>query len=158
MESTHTIPERGISSEYEVGLANAEAIKALWPQISDILHEKGEEVLEKFEEGEVLTHLFMGRWDLWLGMHRGVVDGFTICRWDEYSKERYYVIGFTAGSGLHRYMNKGLDKIEKYAVLQGAQKVKVENGRRGWERLLARRGYGEKRVVLTLNVRKAWSN
>jgi hypothetical protein len=158
VESTLTTPPRGISSDYEVGKAPPEAIQALWPQISDILNDKGERMLEKFEEGEILTHLFTGRWDIWLGMRNGVVDGFTICQWDEYSKVKHYLICMTCGEGLKNYFKQGMDKIEKYAALSGAQKVKIQDGRPGWERMLKHRGYGEKAVTLSLNVRKAWSN
>lgn len=155
-----TTQEATTSSDngYEVGVAPPQAVIVLWPQIQAILRGPGKNMLEKYSEEEVLVYLHEQKWDLWCGMKDGVLEGFTICQWEIYSKKRYYNITMTCGKNLAKYFDIGMEKIEKYAMMNGAESVVLPDGRKGWLRMMARRGYVVTGITVKKTVKTLWRN
>ena len=146
-----------MASKPEVGLVEKEMIPYLWPQILEILLEKGKKWLEIVDERDVYVQLCRGEVDLWCAMHGGRLDGFMICGWERHGRGSYYHVIFLAGEKLEKYLSIGLEKIERYASIMSATEVVLE-GRKGFARLLRKHGYYQNTIRMRKSVRILWRN
>lgn len=157
-------PSRGIPMLLETEASTAlvavvakETVPQLWSELLPILQDKGEKFLQVYSEDELFRLLCMETLDLWIGARNGHIDGFAVCGWETHARARYYHIVGIFGDNLSLYLKDGLRAMEHYALGMGAVEVVVE-GRRGWQRLLAKQGYAPRTVRLRKNVRKALGN
>jgi hypothetical protein len=132
-------------------------VASLWWQVEPILREKGEEWLQTFSMEEVFQVLITGVADLWIGGHNQVIEGVAICAWETHAHAKFYHVLFCGGKNLNKYLDAGLPKIEKYVCMMDGKDVIIE-GRKGWQRMLASRGYSARSVKLRKHVKTLWSN
>lgn len=151
---THTITVHGANSA-EVALVPKDKIPLIWQKILPLVEKKCWFLMEKMDSSELLTHLYLGNADLWVGITDDELDGFAICQWEIYTHKKYYRIVALAGEKLQKYLSKGMQLIEDYAAIRGAEEVVLE-GRKAWVRLLAKRGYGSRTVLLRKPVQVRW--
>ena len=131
----------------------------LWPDIQELLREKGQKWLEVVDEKEIYGCLLSGQWEAWIATQGEEMLGLMVCAWEHHSRQRFYHVLWGGGTKLYLYLQMGLEKIEKYACMNETTEI-VIGGRPGWSRKLASLGYAPKRdyVELRKNVTVLWSN
>lgn len=153
---TPTMPELGTSS-VDVSLVPHNAVPYLWHEVLPILEEKGERMRSVSSDEEIFSYLCKGGLDLWTAIRNGHLDGVAICGWEIHDRAKYYHVLHVLGDNLHLYLDEGLRKIEKWAYTLGAREL-IAEGRPGWARILAKRGYSMPTVKLRKNLPRAWGN
>lgn len=139
------------------GLLAVQYVPAVWHQVHPLLLEYGKRLLEVYSLEELFTEVMKGSHDLWIAGEDGVADGVVIGVWERHANASYYHIVFCAGKQLEKYLDKGLEMLERYACMGGAKEIIVE-GRWGWKRRLCKRGYVQTSVKLRKSVKVLWSN
>lgn len=138
-------------------LVPPEMMSALWAHIQPLLLQHGEEFFETYSLEEVFRQLCHGTMDIWVAGEDGVMDGLVLCVWERHDKASFYHIVFCCGSNLKKYFSYGLKILEYFACMKGAKSIVLE-GRRGWIKLLGKRGYAPGSVRLKKPVSTLWSN
>lgn len=138
-------------------LVPPEFVASLWVHIQPLLAEHGEEFFEVYSMEEVFRCLCHGTMDVWVAGTDGVMEGLVLASWERHANASFYHVVFCCGSNLKKYFDYGLKIIEYFACLKGARDIVLE-GRSGWQRLLAKKGYRRGSVRLKKPVNVLWSN
>lgn len=145
------------SATAECGLIPPTDIPLVWHRIAEILEETQPEWLDRMEPVELLGWLYAGKYDLWAGTDKGILDGFILCRWESWTKVKFYCIEAVFGQDMRKYLPWGLEKVERFAAIMGAKEVVID-GRMDLQRMFHRWGYSPKAVTLRKDVRVLWRN
>src|SRR5687767_10049585 len=109
-----TTQEPGTSSA-DVSMMPHGELALWWPQLLEIIEEKGSRMLSVSSPTEIYMLLCNGVLDCWLGRRTAQLDGLALCAWEVHDRARYYHIMHLMGDNLRLYLNKGLPLIEHYA-------------------------------------------
>lgn len=145
------------ASPARVELMDKAVIPMIWSEMVPILEERGKVFLMVYSEEEVFKLCCSGFLDVWLGLRNGRLDGFAVCGWEVHARAKYYHVLGIFGSNLSLYLEQGLDRIERYALIMGADELIVD-GRKGWQRMLEKRKYAARTVKLRKDLRRTLGN
>lgn len=150
-----TMVEVGPSSgEPGMWLTNVEQLPFIWPAVEKILLAKGKDtLLLRYEPRDVLQLISQQDIDLWVGVDKGKIEFVLLLFMQTYPKRKVYHTLWAGGKSVKKYLP--MDKVEYYALLQGAVETEI-TGRRGWMKLFP--SYKAVEVVLRKNIARRWGN
>ena len=140
----------------EIGIVPTDTILAVvWSDVSSILGRHGVEWMEENElsEDDIFLKVSEGEWQLWLRTDEVNLDAVMFTR---LSNSELHIL-FLGGSGLEKYLLKGLEMLERFALHHNAREV-VLWGRHGWDRLLDKFGYSQQGARIVKDLIKAYAH
>jgi hypothetical protein len=141
-----------------VGLVDIPCIPTVWEEVSQLIEQNHAGWLDMVDLKEVYESLMMDKLDLWIGHDKWEVFIAMICGWERHAKASFYHIMWLGGRDFRPAMKAGMEKVERYACMQGAKEIRF-GGREGWEKLLKPLGYVmAPHIEMRKNVAICWRN
>jgi hypothetical protein len=140
----------------EVSIVPKDCLMMVWPAVVDI-YTQAPLLQEKFGPQELLTLLTVPGtgYELWTAAD-GALEGIGLTALVHGNLTNKLHIVDLYCKPLAKYLAQGIEKLERYACLVGADEI-VFDGRDGWERVMSRFGYAPK-LQMRKNVRMLWAN
>lgn len=141
--------------QISTGIVHQNSIPVVWSDVAELIEEHGQDWLQIVDLKEIYQNCLEDKIDLWVATNNTRLEMVMFCCWERHAKRSYYHVMWLGGKDLKNYLREGLEKIEHYACLCGANEVRL-GGREGWEKLLAPYGYGSRSVELRKDVTICW--
>lgn len=128
---------------------------AVWPDVGELLQKHGGSWLKENEliNEDVFVRLVTGQWELWLATDGIELDGLVLTQ----LRGRELWVVWACGQHVEKYMLDGLQRLEQFALMNGAREV-VVGGRPGWDRVLEKLKYVRVGEWLRKDLVKAYAN
>lgn len=131
-----------MNRELEIGRLSPQCLQAVWPDVVELLEERGEDLLQIYDLKELFINVLSGAYDLWLVTAGTELKLVGFCAWEAHSLKSYYHVLWVGGSGLE-LLKAAVPKVEQYACMHGASEL-LFGGRPGWDRVMKPMGFVQK--------------
>lgn len=124
----------------KVGKIDPELLPYVWDDVTALVVEKGPEWLRTVALSDIFQMISAERMDLWGATEEDHLIGVLFASWSRHRFESDYHVNWIAGSGMRKWLQPGLEKLEQYVAMHEGTALKIE-GRPGWHRVLEPMGY-----------------
>lgn len=142
---------------FDVGLVDISAIGYAWPDVHQLLEDRGQDWARIVDFKDVFGSLLHQRMEMWIATEGQELAGVLFASWARNARESTYFINYMVFRfGFKEALRVGLPMLERYVLMNEGTYLEVR-GRPGWVKVLERRGYKQD-LLLRKNVRLSWSN
>jgi len=126
----------------QVGRLVPESINVIWGDVTELIEDKGKELLKTYSLKELYCAVLTGVYDLWLVTRGEELEMIGFCVFDRHDNKTDYHVLWIVGNGLGN-LKAAIPVVEQYACMQGATEL-IFGGRKGWQRVLEPLGFSSR--------------
>lgn len=142
-----TMEAHGTSSA-KVGRVPPQLLSTVWGTVEVLLDQQSEQLLVYTSKEDLYNMIASDTLQLWLGISSKKGIEVACITHLAGNTKKYLEIVWLVGTNFSAYKAEGLDKLEQWAAIQGADEIRA-GGRKGLQKLLHPLGFKEKRVELS---------
>jgi hypothetical protein len=118
-----------------------------WDDVKDALQEAFDSDYGRISLDDVKDALEAQEMQLW-GLHDGVLRAVMVTKISVYPQLKAVRIIAVAGNDMELWLDTLIDTVSQWGAEKGAHVVEFV-GRKGWERVLSKKGFGDTQVFMT---------
>jgi len=134
-------------------------ISMFWPQISTLIEGHPDDLPTYYSPEHVKEMLETAELDAWVGFknYSAEIELAALLAFEVYPLRTDYKFVWIGGVNWKKFMPGSLEKIEKYALLNGAERLKADC-KAGWFRLLKPYLFTADKIVMSKSLTRTWGH
>lgn len=124
-----------------------EELPYFWDIVLEIMKEHPRGLLDVMSVDEVLNGIQVGLFDLWVGVDKKEVEVAVLTSFSRHAFVSILYVVWGGGIG-KKYWRVGIETIEHYAQIIGADTIRVQTTRQGVLRIAKKYGYLPEEIIL----------